>query len=95
MVIRIITAVILGIVVVPTFFFGGWSFLITVLIALAISIHEFLHAAKVKKGFWFVYVFVYVMTISLTFWIFMKNNMNVNVSLGKHPLNLKLWDFWI
>lgn len=94
MVIRIITAVILGIVVVPTFFFGGWSFLITVLIALAISIHEFLHAAKVKKGFWFVYVFVYVMTISLTFWIFMKNNMNVNVSLGKHPLNLKLWDFW-
>ncbi len=98
MVVRIITAIILAIVVVPTFFFGGWSFLVTILIALLISIHEFLHAAKVKKGFWFVYVFVYIMTISLTFWIFIKNNMNENL-YGEshppfHPLDFTKWNFW-
>ena len=92
--VRIVTAIILALIVVPAFFYGGWLFLVVVAVAMAFAIYEFVHATHVGKGFVFLYIFAYIMTYSLTFWIFMKNNMNANLNEGKSITDLSEWQFY-
>ncbi len=86
---RTITAIILAVLAVPAIIFGRWCFLIFVIVALAIIIHEFVNAPKNKKYGLFIHGFMYLMTFSFVFWIMVKNNL-VNV---KSVDLIKNWSF--
>lgn len=86
---RTITAIVLALLAVPAIIFGRWCFLIFVIVALAIIIHEFVNAPKNKKYGLFIHGFMYLMTFSFVFWVMVKNNL-VNV---KSVDWIKNWSF--
>lgn len=86
---RTITAVILAVLAVPAIIFGRWWFLLFVIAALFMIIHEFINAPKNKSYSFFVHAFIYLMTFSFVFWIMIKNNL-VNI---KSIEEISKWSF--
>ncbi len=73
---RTITAIVLAVLAVPAILLGAWWFLIFVVAALIMMIHEFVNAPKNKSYSLFIHIFLYVMTFSFVFWFLIKNNLH-------------------
>ncbi len=66
---RIITAIIIGLVMIPCIILGDWPFVILVSFLSIAAIYESLHITG-KKYPWYIYLIMYIFTFSFIFWIF-------------------------
>jgi len=73
---RIITALILVGIVLPTLILGGWYFVTLTFVVLLWAIHEFINAPAHDRYNILVHVFIYIVTLGIVFWIFVKSNVN-------------------
>ena len=91
MFIRIISAIVLAILAVPTLLLGGWYFIALVFAGLVVAIYEILRAVKISRKRWYIYLLAYVAAISLTYWIFIKNNILANNAAGYPWWDISKW----
>lgn len=82
---RIVVAVLLGLVGIPSILLGGWFLIIFTLIALPLAVHEFTNARPHNRYILPMHMFIMVMSFSLVYWIFFRNNyMN-------HGFDFSMW----
>ncbi len=71
---RVITAIALLAVGVPTIIIGDWFFFIVVMLVAIIAIYEFLKAPQNPKINIIVKIFALIMCVSFIYWVFVKNS---------------------
>ncbi len=79
---RLIVAVILILLIIPSFFLGGWVFFGIVAIFLILAITEMIRAPQ-KPYKWYVYALTYVIVLSYVYWFVFKGNFGKYIEL-KH-----------
>lgn len=75
--VRVITAVVLALILVPALIFGSYFFAIAIFIVSGLAAYEVVHASKIttKKRIP-IYIFTIILVESYVFWIFLKNNLD-------------------
>ncbi len=82
---RVISAIIMGLVALPSILLGGWVFFIFSLFVTGVVAFEILYAPHNEKRYNpFIWIFVYIMLYSIAFWVVFKDNlMNMFKVIGE------------
>lgn len=72
---RLIVAIFLVLILVPTFFFGGWIYFAVIGVLLVFSTYEMIHVIK-KSYPVYVQVLTYVVVLCYVYWFVIKVNLN-------------------
>src|SRR5574344_1840040 len=70
---RLIVAVVLILLIIPSFFLGGWVFFGIVALFLLLAITEMIRSPQ-KPYKWYVYVLTYIIVLSYVYWFVFKGN---------------------
>jgi phosphatidate cytidylyltransferase len=84
---RIVVALLLGLVGIPSILLGGWFLIIFTVIALPLAVHEFTNARPHNRYILPMHIFIMVMSFSLVYWIFFRNNYLL------HGFDFDAWSF--
>lgn len=72
---RVITGAVLIALVIPCVILGDFPFAVLVLLAVGISIYEFITVLKSQKHFIWIDIFTFIMTISFIYWVIIKGRL--------------------
>lgn len=70
---RVITAILIFVLCLPTLFLGGWFYFAFIFIVIAIATHEIVSVERKRRFSLFIYVFSYIIIYALVYWFFVKN----------------------
>ncbi len=82
---RVVVALLLGLIGIPSILLGGWLLIIFTLIALPLAVHEFTNARPHNRYILPMHIFIMVMSFALVYWIFFRNNYLI------HGFDFNLW----
>lgn len=74
-VLRVITALILFAILVPSVIIGDWFFVVPVVLVSFISFYEYINVLSTKKYPIFIDIFTFIMAVVLTYWVWVKSGL--------------------